>query len=99
MVAPTMIGNAIVRESRLAWSREKPRQRAAARVTPLRETPGARAAAWAMPSASPSAAVASPCPRRCGRVSAISIAAAPASRPIAVALGPPSRCSIGRSSA
>ncbi len=54
-VAPTMIGRAIVRESRLAWSREKPRQRAAARVTPLRETPGASAAAWAMPSARPSA--------------------------------------------
>ena len=28
-VAPTMIGSATVRESRLAWSREKPRQRAA----------------------------------------------------------------------
>ena len=39
-VAPTMIGSAIVRESRFAWSREKRRQRAAARVTPLRETPG-----------------------------------------------------------
>ena len=39
-VAPTMIGSAIVRESRFAWSREKWRQRAAARVTPLRETPG-----------------------------------------------------------
>jgi hypothetical protein len=44
-VAPTMIGRAIVRESRFAWSREKRRQRAAARVTPLRETPGASAAA------------------------------------------------------
>ena len=53
-VAPTMIGSAIVRESRLAWSREKRRQRAAARVMPLRETPGASAAAWATPSASPS---------------------------------------------
>jgi hypothetical protein len=34
-----MIGSAIVRERRFAWSREKPRHRAAARVTPLRETP------------------------------------------------------------
>ena len=77
-----MIGSAIVRESRFAWSREKRRQRAAARVTPLRETPGASAAAWAMPSASPSAAVglAAPAPLRpaCRRAS---IAAAPASRP------------------
>ena len=39
-VAPTMIGRAIVRESRFAWLRVKRRQRAAARVTPLRETPG-----------------------------------------------------------
>ena len=44
-------------------------------------------------------APASPRPRRCGRVSATSIAAAPASRPAAVARGPPSRRSIGRSSA
>jgi hypothetical protein len=76
-----MIGSAIVRESRLDWSREKRRQRAAARVTPLRETPGASAAAWATPSASPSIGVASPRPRRCGRRSESSIAAAPAIRP------------------
>ena len=86
-----MIGSAIVRESRLAWSREKRRQRAAARVTPLRETPGASAAAWAMPSASPSAGSprraraaaagcrrrASPPPRRAGR------RRSPAARPAA----------------
>ena len=37
-------------------SRVKPRQRAAVRVAPLRETPGARAAACARPSARPSTA-------------------------------------------
>ena len=60
---------------------------------------GASAAACARPRARPSAGVASPRPRRCGRVSATSIAAAPASRPTAVARGPPSRRSIGRSQA
>ena len=94
-----MIGNATVRESRLAWSRENPRQRAAARVAPLRETPGTSAAAWATPSARPSAARASPRPRRCGRVSAATIARLPATRPAAVERGPPSRSSIGRSNA
>ena len=62
-VAPTMIGSAIVRESRFAWSREKRRQRAAARVTPLRETPGASAAAWASRARARRPAPASPRPR------------------------------------
>ena len=69
-VAPTMIGRAMVRERRFACSREKRRQRAAARVTPLRETPGASAAAWATPRARPSIGVASPRPRSCSRRSA-----------------------------
>ena len=54
-----MTGSATVRESRLAWARRKPRARAAARVEPLRETPGTRAAAWAQPIARPSSGVAS----------------------------------------
>src|ERR1700742_1162910 len=74
-VAPTMIGRAIVRERRFAWAREKRRQRAAARVTPLRETPGARAAAWATPRARPSAGPDSPRPRSCGRGAAANRAA------------------------
>ena len=45
-VAPTITGRATVRESRFACSRSKPRQRAAARVAPFRDTPGTSAAAW-----------------------------------------------------
>ena len=56
--APTITGRATVRESMFACCRVKPRQRAALSVAPFRETPGASAAAWARPSASPSAAVA-----------------------------------------
>ena len=44
-----------MRESRFACSRVNRRARAAVRVAPLRETPGISAAAWASPSASPSA--------------------------------------------
>ena len=95
-----MIGSATVRESRFAWSREKRRQRAAARVTPLRETPGASAAAWAMPSAEAvdRGRLAAPAPLRpaCRRRAS---RAAPASSPTAVARGPPRRRSIWRSKA
>ena len=68
-----------------ACSRLNPRHRAAASVAPFRDTPGIRAAVWASPSASPSAGRTLSRPRRCGRVSAITIAAAPAIRPAAVA--------------
>ena len=56
--AATITGRATVRESMFECWREKPRQRAAVRVAPLRETPGASAAACARPRASPSIAVA-----------------------------------------
>ena len=98
-VAPTMIGSATVRESRLAWSREKRRQRAAARVAPLRETPGRERRRLGDAEREPvgGAGLAAPAPLRaaCRRAS---IARAPASSPSAVARGPPSRRSIGRSS-
>ena len=97
--APTITGRATVRESMFECCRVKPRQRAAVRVAPFRETPGARAAACASPRASPSIAVALPLSRTWGRRSAITIAAAPASSPIAVGRGPPRYRSIGRSRA
>ena len=88
-----------MRERRFACSRSKRRALAAVRVAPLRETPGISAAACASPSASPSTGPASPGPRTCGRRSASTIASAPATSPAAIEPGPPSRRSIGRSSA
>ena len=57
-VAARIRGSAAWRESTFASSRVKRRQRAAASVAPLRETPGTSAHACPTPSASPSIAVA-----------------------------------------
>ena len=52
-VAPASTGPATPNDSREASAREYPSARAAASVAPVRDTPGASAAAWASPSASP----------------------------------------------
>ena len=106
--APTSTGSAVSSDSSIAAPGENPRARAAARVAPARETPGASAAACASPSQTASAAVASAAARgrapttaerRRATASPATSATEPATSPAAVARGPPSRCSIGRSNA
>ena len=95
--APASTGSATSRDSSAASRRPNPRARAAARVAPLRETPGTSASAWATPSASPSTRLGSA--RRAGKRSASTMAIAPATRPNATVGGVPSRVSIARSNA
>ena len=76
VVAPTSTGPATPNDNRDASAREYPSARAAARVAPLRDTPGTNAAAWASPSHQPGSPAA-----RSGARSAAANAAAPATRP------------------
>ena len=98
-VAPTMIGSATVRESRFAWSREK---RAPAGGGQGRAVAGDAGGQRRRLGDAEREAVGRASPRRARAAAAggrrATIAAAPASSPKAVARGPPSRRSIGRSS-
>ena len=88
------------RRARRAAGRRRARSRARARrssVAPWRDTPGTSATAWAMPSASPSAAPAFVVAAPAGpwpRASATAIATPPPVSPAAIERGPPSRRSM-----
>src|SRR4051794_13679392 len=95
--AAKMIGSAACRERTLAARRRNRKARAAVSIAPLRDTPGARAHAWARPSSSASAAVAESRCRSSGERSAAASSAPATTCAPATDRGEPSFSSIRRS--